>query len=245
MLSFYNQCNRDQLIIQQLIAQNSHFRSELEKRKTNDEIKHPLFLKQLIEQSIKQQSGKALSYSEHLKKVSLYILMQAGPLVYDSLHKNLPLPSLTSVKRYLGKESPMIEGAFQFDIIKDEIKKNNESNFVWIAEDDTKITSRLRYNLNTDCVMGLELPLDQKGIPIQNFFKFTSIAKVQEYIDKYSISSYVKLLTCRSMSPSSKPFLLVMYGTKGSDKSDGVRMRWSYIFRSFFSIGINVLGKYD
>lgn len=91
--------------------------------------------------------------------------------------------------------------------------------FVWISEDDTKVTPRLHYNVRDDSIVGLELPLDENGVPKQSFFKFTTINAVQNYLEQYPLSSYVKLMTCRSLAPNSKVHYLVIYGTKGTEKT--------------------------
>lgn len=239
---YLEECSRDQLIIQRLIERNTDLRKELEERNANEKLIHPSFLQQLIEQSVKNHQGKKLEYAEQMKKIALYIFMLTGPLAYQLLQKNLPLPSISTVRLQLGKETPTQEGAFQVELIKQEMTANHEPMFVWVAEDDTKITSRLRYNVHDDTIMGLELPMDQNGVPTQSFLKFTSIKAVVDYMEKYPVSSYAKLLTCRSLDVLSTPFQLIIYGTRGSDKAEGVILRWEYVFQLLLGVGIQVMG---
>lgn len=113
-ISFYvNECTRDQMIMRRLINEVSDLRKELAQRNAEGIMKHPQFLQRLVDQSQKSNSGQRLTYSDHLKQVSLYIYMLAGPMAYEIHHKNLPLPSAATMKRQLGKETPVQEGVFQ------------------------------------------------------------------------------------------------------------------------------------
>lgn len=192
---------------------------------------------------MKRASGKKLVYSDHLKKVSLYIFILAGPVAYEVLRNNLMLPSISSVRQQLGKETPVKEGQLQIESIKASMELKKEPKFVWISEDDTKITSRIKYNINDDCVMGLQLPLSSNGVPEQSFFKFTSINAVNRYLESYPTSSYAKLMMCQPLSAESEAYPLIIYGTSGSDKADAVNARWKHILQTLSMSGITVLGK--
>lgn len=178
---FLMNCSRDQLIIKQLINNNKAFRDELEARKVRDRFNQPKFLQSLLAQSA---GGKRLPrYDQYMKDVSLYLFMTAGHMAYETLQKNLPLPSIATVVRHLGKETPMREGASQIDSIKQEILQRGLPLYVWASEDDTKIQSRIRYNIDDDTILGLQLPLDTNGIPIQSFYKFTTIEVMETIIN--------------------------------------------------------------
>lgn len=237
------QCTADEKIIQQLIIQNQELKNELKKRGIDSIINREGFLKDLVQLSILQNKGKKLSYSDHLKNMALYIFMLGGPILYEVLRANFPLPSQTTIKRNLSEAVPMTEGMFRIDEVTAEIIRNNEPVQCWISEDDTKLQPRVRYNSETDCVMGLQLPL-QNGLPITNFFKFTSIREVQEYLNKYPKSSYVKLLTCRSLNFKTKPNILLLYGTSGSDNFGDVIVRWDHVFAILQKAGLECIGEF-
>lgn len=242
---FATNCSRDQLIIAQLIRNDKAFRKEIEDNKARETLEQPNFLCHLLSQSLrKAKSGNRLyRYDRYMKEVGLYLFILAGPLAYETLQKNLPLPSIATVKRLLGAENKMREGELQVDAIKKQIDKLGLPPFIWAAEDDTRMQTRLRYNIEDDTIVGLELPLDNNGVPIASFFKFTSISAVRAYIKKYRKTSYAKLVTCKSLSPGSKTFVVVVYGTTGTDQSAGVMKRWSYIHKAFRDVGLTVMGK--
>lgn len=240
---YFTETSRDQNRIKQLVKDNALLKQELKLRHLDESLCQPLFLQTLIEQNVKRASSKKLEYSDHLKKVSLYIFILTGPLAYEVLRSNLMLPSISTVRQQLGKETPVKEGQLQIEPIKAAMELRKEPMFVWISEDDTKITSRIKYNITDDCVMGLELPLSINGVPEQSFFKFTSIDVVTRYLEKYPKSSYAKLVMCQSLSAKSEAYALIIYGTSGSDKTDAVNARWKYISESLSRSGITALGK--
>lgn len=240
---FTNECTRDQIIIQHLFERSLDLKKELLARKSNEKVMHPQFLQKLIEQSVIRNTGKQLLYTDHMKKVSLYLFLLMGPLAYKVLCKNLQLPSLSTVKLKLGKESSVEEGKIQVDLIKTIMEMRQEPMFVWVAEDDTKITSRLKYNVENDCVMGLELPLDTNGLPKTSFFKFSSIKDVIAYVQNYRKSSYAKLVMSISLSEKSQAIPVVIYGTSGTDKAESVYSRWKNIKSFLANAGITAFGK--
>lgn len=177
---FLKECTRDQKIIQELLEQNSDLKKALEARGTAEQMAHPKFLQDLIAQSVKNSSGK-LSYTDRMKSVALYLYILSGPQAYEIWRQNLALPSISTVRRKLGKEEPVQEGDIRVDAAKGFLIRQDEPLFVFIAEDDTKTTPGVNYNVIDDTVIGLELPLDKNGVPIQSYFKFTSISAVQEW----------------------------------------------------------------
>lgn len=238
---FLKECTRDQRIIQELLEQNTVLRKALEARGTAKQVAHPKFLQALIDQCVKNSSGK-LTYTDPMKDVALYLYILSGPQAYEIWRQNLALPSISTVRRKLGKEEPVREGDIRAEAAKEFLITQDEPLFVFIAEDDTKTTPGVNYNVNDDTVIGLELPLDKNGVPIKSFFKFTSISAVQEYLKTYPISTYAKLVTCTSLKAGSRPFPLLIYGTHGSDRAEAVVLRWNHIYDALGEVGIKVIG---
>lgn len=165
IIEFSVNCSRDELIIRQLIKNNKEFRNQLEARKCREVLEQPNFLRKLLEHSLRRTSKGTHSkiHDDTTKDMSLYLFMTAGPLAYETLRKNLLLPSRTTVLNHLGKSPPVREGALQTDEIAAAIKKRGLSCYVWLAEDDTKMQSRMRYNSNDD--HGTRVAIRQKWCP--------------------------------------------------------------------------------
>lgn len=180
-----------------------------------------------------------------MKEAALYMFSLAGPTAYNALQINLKgvFPALSTVRRLLYGKERLQEGKFRFTEIAARIKLRNESPFVCISEDDTKATERLRYDTRNNAVIGLQLPLDINGIPKENEFKFTTLGEVRKFLESAPRATYAKLMTVRTLGPKSSIYTLVVYGTRGSDKSTAVIARWRYVIKCFESIGITVIGK--
>lgn len=135
------------------------------------------------------------------------------------------------MKKKLAKKTAFDEGRFRFELL------------VHCAEDDTKITERLRYDRRNNQVLGLQLPLDEDGKPITGSFKFVSLNAVQASVAENPMTSYAKVMTVRSLTLNSAVHVLVIYGTRGSDKAPDVHARWRFVQREFESIGVEVWCK--
>lgn len=179
------------------------------------------------------------------KVSALYIYVIAGPLSYESLCSNLQgsLPSISTVRRLLGKRKRIEEGYFRFAEIKKQMEERGEPMFVVCSEDDTKVSERPRYDALSDEIIGLQLPLNDEGIPIRHSFKFTTLSEAQHYLSTNSLATYAKLMTIRSLGPNAIAYQLVIYGTRGSDKAPDVHARWEFVRREFGKIGITVICK--
>lgn len=243
---FSAECSRDQLIIQNLLKHNESFRKSLITKAAAETLGQSNFLRSLLDQSLKRSAkgNRLLRYDDHMKNIALFLYMIAGPLAYETLALNLPLPKKTTVLDHLGREPPMREGVFQFKEIADFITNRGWAREVWISVDETKLQGRLRYNEKDDSIMGLELPLDENGVPKTSFFEFTKISAVKKYLEDYPKASYAKLISCRSLDPNSSPLIVVIYGTSGTDQSTGIGLRWEYIVENLGKVGVKVMGKY-
>lgn len=205
------------------------------------------FLSNMVAVSkVNQKSSKfSFVYSDFMKDVALHIFCMAGRAAYETLHRNLPgvIPRLRSTQYRLAQQARPNEGEFLFEQIKAKMIENGEVLQVIVADDDTKLQEALRYDSRTNTVLGLKLPLGPQGTPIRSSFEFTCFAAVRAFVESNPQSTYVKLMTVQSISPGSRVYQLVMYGTRGSDKSDDTFARWNYVWESFATIGVIVKCK--
>lgn len=243
---FFAEITRDQAEILRLLDSNQMLKKQIADSNATA-LLQSTFLQEMIQHSVRNQSKSKyrFTYTDHMREVALYIFVMSGPTVYKTLADNLKgsLPSLPSVRKILqGKES-YTEGHFRFAEIKKMMEDKGEPMFVVISEDDTKVTERLRYDFNNDTIMGLNLPLNDNGVPVADAFKFTTLFDVQGYLTNNSMSTYTKLMTVTPLSTNSTSYTLVVYGTKGSDTAAEVRARVEYVRESFAEIGITVVGK--
>lgn len=186
-----------------------------------------------------------LRYSRMVKELSLYKYLLGGKRNYEHDRSNMPLPSLTTVQRELYRKTAPVEAFFDVEFLDEFIKSNNGGRYVWMCEDDTKITEGVSYNISRDTIVGLNLPMDEStGTPVIDFFKFTNIAAVKKFLIQYPLATYAKIVSVRPLKHNAKPFILAVYGCKGDDTAETVVKRWHYIRKILAERGITVVGEF-
>lgn len=232
--------------LDRLIRENKELREQIQQDKTSQFANQPLFMRKLLNQALKnaKMNNHGSLYDDFMKKAAQYMFISMGRKAYGTLQLNTPLPSISAVRRYIGKEEAIVEGELQSRFIADEIYKRNLSIYVWGAEDDTKIQERIKYDSKTNLIIGLKIPYDENAMPRMKFFSFDSPQHLQLYVNKHKVSPYLKLISLRSLHTESSNFVLAMYGTDLKDESKHVMTRWSYIKASLSSVGLTLLGKF-
>lgn len=246
IVPYLTECSRDQLIIRNLVKRNKDLQ-ELINKNNAGVLTYPNFLLEMVQHEARNRNipMNHNRYEDHMKEISLYIYILAGRIAYETLQRNLPaiLPSITTLRKVLAKKSQLKEGEFRFDYIRDQLVAKGEPLVVICSDDDTRITRCLRYDYKNDQVVGLQLPLNDDGVPIVRSFPFTSLKDVQEYMKNHKENTYFKLLTARTLGKSCSTYHLALFGTRGSDVSTEVRARWRYIDRGFADVGVKVIGE--
>lgn len=202
------------------------------------------FFKELVSLSQKRASGKVLRYDLEAKEICLYYFLLGGRRLYEYMSSQLPIPSVSTVLRFLYSDDHPSEGKFDYEGFKKFNDGDTKCSYVWASEDDTKITEGLSYLNKDDVVVGLMLPLNKTtGTPISGVYKFTSIKTLKKFVNENELSTYMKLILLRALNHKSKPYVLCVYGTRGSDLSEDVANRWCEITKCLAAVGITVLGK--
>ena len=245
LLNYYKKLAKGIPFISDLIKENEVLQVEVENGNLDPVITEPNFFNRLLqlEKTKKQKTIKRNLYDDTVKNIALYYFLLGGRRLYESLMLNFPFPSLSTVLRYLYEQKPPLEGDFMFKEFSENVKENGDATKVWVSEDDTKITEGLSYNKYQNTIIGFKLPTDKEtGTPKIDYFKFTSVDAVRKYLREHQVSSYAKLLAVRALNRDSKPFILSVYGTNGSDVSEDIIKRWKYIVAELEKVGIQVMG---
>lgn len=122
--------------------------------------------------------------------------MLGGRLCYETIYMNLPVPSPTSVCRYIYDNGPkIVEGAVRCSQLKKYLTDRSLPMTVWISEDGTRITGRLQYDPGTNQIVGLVLPVDSNGMPKSKVFLATSAGKMEEHVKNNKVASTVSFST--------------------------------------------------
>lgn len=100
---------------------------------------------------------------------------------------------------------------------------------VWIAEDATMITSKVNYDPATDQLVGLTAPIDQSnGSPFPLSFPASNENTIRGHLEQPR-SRYAYLVMAQPLDENVPPYVLQLFGTNNSFKSEEVLKRWEFI----------------
>ena len=149
------------------------------------QLKTRIFDELLIDSSKTFLKGsKGNVYDEILKKFSTLLYVQGGPNLYDMLYQNSSLPSKCTVKKVLSNTINDVEiGTLNFKCLKLHMQNYPNVRHIMISEDASRIKSRVTFDQNSNCLLGLVPPTDPAtGLPIINFFTVKSPSQIMQYL---------------------------------------------------------------
>lgn len=122
------------------------------------------------------------------------------------------------------------------------LEKLGTEKIVWISEDATAITPKVNYDVVTDTLIGLVLPIDAKtGCPILFSYKASTVNDITENMKNEKATS-VYLVMAQPLDEQFPPFVLQLYGMNTSLTSRDVINRWGYIKTELAKFRITVAG---
>lgn len=99
---------------------------------------------------------------------------------------------------------------------------------VWLSEDATGITQKVVYDVSSNQLVGIVLPLDVNGMPVLYSYKAQSIADIERFMRKPKSShAYVKM--AQPIKAKTPPFLLQIYGNDNKFRASDVLNRWKFV----------------
>lgn len=87
------------------------------------------FSKEIFNLAIQHSRQRGRRYNYEIKLFSSYLFLVGGRLLYETLSKNLPIPSVTSVTRFIHSSSP--------PILEGNLRTKELKLFFWIQENWT------------------------------------------------------------------------------------------------------------
>lgn len=121
----------------------------------------------------------------------------------------------------------IVEGELRAKGLNEYLNKLGVQKDVWICEDATGIVSNIQLDPRTNQLVGIVLPLDSSGIPKAFSYLATSAEKIQNFLN-YSKSTHVYLVLAQPLVEGVPPFILQLYGTNNTFKTEHVLKRWEY-----------------
>lgn len=131
------------------------------------------------------------------------------------------------VKYIHDHKKTIIEGNLRCEELDAYLEKVNAPKIVWLAEDATGIIQKIVYDTTTNQLIGIVLPMNEKGMPIAFTFKAQSIDDIEQYMKK-PMSTHAYLVMAQPIKPKTPPFLLQIFGTDNKFKTENVLNRWEY-----------------
>nr|XP_029709589.1 uncharacterized protein LOC115255635 [Aedes albopictus] len=158
-----------------------------------------------------------------------YKYIQGGRAMYEFEQANSVAPDIRTCQRYLHKLTFGVEpDRLRMDDFAKFLQINNFPKAFVLSEDATRITGGIGYDITKNTVYGLVPPLNQYGMPIENFFTATSPKKVMEYLEKYSIGRNLYVVMAQPLSSDSRPFCLMYTCSDNKFKTEDVLRRWAF-----------------
>ncbi|KAK4873812.1 hypothetical protein RN001_013172 [Aquatica leii] len=119
--------------------------------------------------------------------------------------------------------------------------QRNLPKVLWISEDATRVSSKVKYDSKTNKLIGFTMPL-VNGMPVTDSFLATSAKRIQDYFQNGIRSNYAYVVMAQPLSPSAPGYCLSIFGTNNRFIADDLMKRWQHIKLNFKKRGIIVLG---
>lgn len=194
----------------------------------------PHFLRILMETAIKNNTkGKhGRKYSDEIKLFGSYLLITAGPMVYDFVYSNMQtcLPCQSTLDNFMALSmKPVEEGVLRVDELKEYLISNNYPLEVAISEDGTRLVPKLLYNAKSDQIVGASLPLSANGMPQTNAYPASTAALIARHFATTQAAGNAYVIMAQPLAPHAAPFCLMIMATDNKFTAEHVRGRMDYI----------------
>ena len=203
-------------------------------------------LLEMLIQSLKNNVARkkqGYRYEYSLKLVAAYFYLVGGPILYETMSSNLPIPSISIIRKFVQESSSLvIEGACRIEDLKTFLKARNLTNKVWLSEDATRLCNKVQYDSNTNQLIGFVLPLDKNAMPKAFSFLATSARVMEEHFKNNEISNLLYVFMVQPLQKDAPTFPLCIFGNRNSFTADDVVKRWKFITKCLEEEEIYVIG---
>lgn len=129
------------------------------------------------------------------------------------------------VNRIHRDKERIVEGQLRCESLKKHLERTNSPQQVFLSEDASGIVSKIVYDSRNNQLIGLVLPLNEKGIPILHPIEPNSAEKIKELM-KLPQSNLVYIVVAQPLKSNAPPFILQIFGTNNKFKTNDVLNRW-------------------
>lgn len=120
----------------------------------------------------------------------------------------------------------LIEGKLRCSELKAYLEKIRAPPCVWLSEDGSGIIQKAAYDVKSNQLVGLVLPIDKcTGIPIHSTYTAKSLSDIEKHM-KNRLSSLVYVIIAQPVRAKAPPFVLELFGTDNKFTATDVKNRW-------------------
>lgn len=246
--TFFKTMNQeDMLKIEILVLKRKLLASmKLSNNSQESPLKNPkfsAFLQELVDSALlnagRQDGGKR--YSIKLMDLSTHFFILGGLQTYELMYKNLPIPSVSGVRRNLSSKEIIYEGHFRFKELEEFLTKRNLPKKVVVCEDATRCEGKVQYHRASNQIIGFPVPLDSNGLPIVGTFPAASAKVINQYFQENSPASNVYCIIVQPLASNSPTFCLALFGTNNKFTANDVKARWKWMVTESAKHGIEIV----
>lgn len=214
---------------------------------TLTETTNPLSFFEMLKNAAVQNSNTKYQcnrFPDELKKLSLYIFLTAGRLAYETLVANMSnsLPSIATLYRSFKEFPKTVEDDLKCFELKMFLQSRNYPMKIFISEDQTAITKRIRYNPISNQMVGFVRHISKTGFPIQNQYQVNSVKDIKHAFQNEAIAQNAYVFMAQPLVNGAPAFCLAIFGSNNKFSAEDVLTRWNYIRKELKNYGISVMG---
>ncbi|XP_021708904.1 uncharacterized protein LOC110679148 [Aedes aegypti] len=185
-----------------------------------------------------------MRYNDLELDVAAYDYMTAGCSNYQFKRQNMSLPCIKTLKKHISSHTEDTrEGILMIAPLVKYLKAHDYPMRVVLSEDGTPVSPNPEYDCKTDSIRGLVAPLNENGMPKQDLFIASSVAKLINDLDTYTVGEYLYTILATPLVPKASPFCIFYMCTDNKFTHEDVLRRWRYIETQLANAGITVVAN--
>lgn len=194
--------------------------------------------------SHQERSWKGNRYPESTMNLATYELCKNGRGSYETKAKNMPLPCFSSVKRYIDCLSPRFQpGKVYASELKKFLDDRNYSHDVIVSVDGTRVSSKVEFDVPTQCLIGLTAPLDHiSGMPDMTTLQNLTPSGMLDALQKRTRSDNLEVFMVKSFQPGSAAMPVCVINTDNRFAAGHVVQQLYTIADALSAKGVTVRG---
>lgn len=165
--------------------------------------------------SYQERGWNGNRYPESTMNLGVYEMCKNGRGSYLTKAKNMPLPCLSTIKRYIEDLSPRFQpGTIYARELKKFLLTRNYPLDVIVSVDGTRVSSKVEYDAPTRCLIGLTAPLDHlTGMPDMTTLTDLTPSGMLDALQQRTRSENIEVFMVKPLQPGSSSMPICVINT--------------------------------